>query len=289
MTQKLFDGNSTSSLNITNHNQNRSRNLLLIILVTISILITASLNFVVFSKVVSSNHDLTHSIASPAVFKNKFSIGKSNYSSQGSGEIIGDYLYTTGHNYTWNQMDYLLDYGADFLSINEECSRRVGNTTQYYREGLIRIPLNIMDTKKSRTLGIVYPSNLKNTIDPIVTDWNIKAIDPEIVYSRGIIKNRGEVILKGSELFNSNGFGLSGASYKFNYDHSVVESDDVQSYIVGFHIGSASATRTGSNSSGIMKINIAWISNGDGTFSYSRLMPDGEVIRADDMLRSECN
>ncbi len=275
------------------HSQNHNRSKFLIILVTISIIITLTVSIVAQFSVVKASNPLPSS-ANPANIKNKFTINDSgiirNYSSQGSGEIIGEYFYTTGHNYTLDQVEFLLNYGAELIStVNELCSRKVGNTKQYYREGLIKIPLWLLNNDSTKDRGINYPQTLKQTVDPIILDQKIENIDPNAVYTRGIIKNKGETFLKGKELFNSNGVGLSGSGYKFNQFGEVSDDSDISSYLIGIHIGSATISSNSQDTSSIYKINIVWISNGDGTFSYARYFPSGEVVRVDKMLKSECD
>jgi hypothetical protein len=268
------------------HSQNQHRNRLLTILILICVLITLSISFASQYTIANSANGINSS-ASPISLKTKFSIygnviarSKMNYSSQGSGEIVGDFLYTTGHNFNVVQTQFLLDNGAQFLSITANCSKIVAGVSVPYIEGMLKIPTSILSSSEAYNLGINYPNILRSVNDPVVADWNIRYINPEIVYTRGFIKNRGENFLSGLDLFNANGAGLSGSGYKFNESYDVDDSGNSINYLVGIHIGTANMGNT--------KINIIWIANGDGTFSYARYLPSGVIIRADELLQSEC-
>jgi hypothetical protein len=213
-----------------------------------------------------------------------FSIGGSNYTSQGSGEIVGDNLYTTAHNYTQNQIKYMLDNGAKFISIKGDCTRIVAGNRIKYNEGVLQIPLAILNADKALSEGVSYPSVLQNNPNVGFINWYSDVLNPEYIYAKGITKNQNgkkEQLLSGSRLFTANGTGLSGAAYKYNSDLTTTDNQSKSSFLLGIHVGAA-------NYQG-QKINIMWVANGDGTFSYSRYLQNGTVIRVDNLLNSECN
>jgi hypothetical protein len=82
-------------------------------------------------------------------------------------------------------------------------------------------------------------------------------------------------------MFTAKGTGLSGGGYKYNDDLTIADNQTKSSYLLGIHVGSA--TLQG------QKINIMWVSNGDGTFSYARYYPNGKIKRVDNLLKNECN
>ena len=213
-----------------------------------------------------------------------FTIQNSSYTSQGSGEIVGDFLYTTAHNFTLDQTNFLLNNGAKFLGIKGECSRLLLNNRVKYNEGVLKIPLAVLNSQLAKDQGLNYPSVLKNNPNVGFIDWYSDILNPNYIYVRGITKNQNgkkEQILTGGEMFDSNGSGLSGGAYKYNQDLTVVDSEDKNSKLLGIHVGAA-------NYRG-QKINIMWVSNGDGTFSYARYLPSGTVMRVDSLLNTECN
>jgi hypothetical protein len=213
-----------------------------------------------------------------------FTIGSNSYTSQGSGEIVGDYLYTTGHNFTLDQINFLLSNGTKFLGIKGECSRVVAFTRVKYNEGLLQIPLNFLNSQKAKDQGLKYPSVLKSNPNVTFINWFSDVLNPNYIYVRGITKNQNgkkEQLLTGSEMFNSNGTGLSGGAYKYNEDLTTVDDDNKNSYLLGIHVGAAKYQG--------QKINIMWVANGDGTFSYARYLPNGTLIRVDNLLNAECN
>jgi hypothetical protein len=213
-----------------------------------------------------------------------FRIGNNNYSSQGSGEIVGENLYTTAHNYTHRQISFLIENGAKFLSIKGECTRIVANNRIKYNEGVLQIPLALLNTDKALNEGISYPYILQNNSNVGFIDWYSDTLNPEYIYTKGITKNQSgkkEQLLTGNKLFTANGTGLSGAAYKYNLDLTTIDNESKASYLVGIHVGAASYQG--------QKINIMWVSNGDGSFSYARYLQNGTLIRVDNLLNSECN
>jgi hypothetical protein len=213
-----------------------------------------------------------------------FSINSNNYSSQGSGEVVGENLYTTSHNYTKAQIDFLISKGAKFISIKGDCARMVAGYRIKYNEGALQIPLNLLNSQESRDQGISYPTVLQNNPNVGFINWYSETLNPEYIYAKGIVKNQNgkkEQLLSGNKLFTANGTGLSGAGYKYNSDLSTEDNQNKFSYLLGIHVGAA-------NYKG-QKINIMWVSNGDGTFSYARYLQNGTVIRVDNLLNTECN
>jgi hypothetical protein len=213
-----------------------------------------------------------------------FTIGTSSYTSQGSGEIVGDQLYTTGHNFTLEQVDFLLNNGAKFLSIKGECSRVVVSTRLKYNEGLLKIPLSTLNSQSAKEKGLTYPTVLKSNLNVNFINWYSDTLNPNYIYVRGITKNQNgkkEQILTGAEMFNSNGTGLSGGAYKYNADLTTIDEENKSSYLLGIHVGAAKYQG--------QKINIMWVANGDETFSYARYLPNGTIIRVDSLLNTECN
>jgi hypothetical protein len=213
-----------------------------------------------------------------------FRIGGNNYTSQGSGEIVGENLYTTAHNYTLDQITFLIANGAKFLSIKGECTRVVANNRIRYNEGVLQIPIKILNTDEALSVGISYPIVLQNNPNIGFINWYSDVLNPEYIYARGITKNQNgkkEQLLSGNKLFTANGTGLSGAGYKYNSDLTIIDNQSKASYLLGIHVGAA-------NYQG-QKINIMWVSNGDGIFSYARYLQNGTVIRVDSLLNSECN
>jgi hypothetical protein len=213
-----------------------------------------------------------------------FSIANNTYTSQGSGEIIGEYLYTTAHNFTLEQSDFLQDNGAKFLGIKGECSRLMANSRTRYNEGLMQIPLKVLNSQQAQDQGLNYPTILKNNPNVRLVNWTSDVLNPDYIYLRGITKNQNgkkEQLLTGSEMFNSNGTGLSGAAYKYNEDLTTVDDETKNSVLLGIHVGAAKYQG--------QKINILWVANGDGSFSYARYLPNGSLIRVDNLLGAECN
>jgi hypothetical protein len=213
-----------------------------------------------------------------------FTIGSSSYTSQGSGEIVGDSLYTTGHNFTLDQTNFLLANGAKFLGIKGECSRVVVSSRVKYNEGLIKIPLTVLNSQDAKDQGLTYPTVLKSNPNVGFINWYSDVLNPNYIYVRGITKNQNgkkEQLLTGSEMFSSNGTGLSGGAYKYNEDLTTTDNENKNSYLLGIHVGVAKYQG--------QKINIMWVANGDGTFSYARYLPNGTVIRVDNLLNAECN
>jgi hypothetical protein len=213
-----------------------------------------------------------------------FTLDSNNYTSQGSGEIVGDYLYTTSHNFTLDQTNFLLSNGAKFLSIKGECNRTVFATRVKYNEGVLQIPLNVLNSQKSKDKGLIYPSILKSNPKVNFINWYTEVLNPNYVFVRGLTKNQNgkkDQILTGLEMFNSNGTGLSGGAYKYNEDLSNIDGEDKNSYLLGIHVGAAKYQG--------QKINVIWVANGDGTFSYARYLPNGNIIRVDNLLNAECN
>jgi hypothetical protein len=213
-----------------------------------------------------------------------FRIGNNSYISQGSGEIVGDNLYTTAHNYTQDQIAFLTNNGAKFLGVKGECSRTVSNNRIRYNEGILQIPLKILNTDEAINIGISYPTVLQNNPNVGFINWYSDVLNPEYIYAKGITKNQNgkkEQLLTGNKLFTANGTGLSGAGYKYNSDLTTVDNQSKASFLLAIHVGVA-------NYQG-QKINIIWVSNGDGTFSYARYLQNGTVIRVDNLLNSECN
>jgi hypothetical protein len=213
-----------------------------------------------------------------------FTIQSSNYTSQGSGEIIGDYLYTTAHNFTLDQTDFLLSSGAKILGVTGQCSRIMANSRVQYSEGLIQIPLSVLNSQAAKNRGLNYPTVLKINPNVRLVNWSSEVLNPDYIYIRGVTKNQNgkkEQLLTGSEMFNSNGTGLSGGAYKYNQDLTTVDDESKGSVLLGIHVGAAKYQG--------QKINIMWVANGDGTFSYARYLPNGSVIRVDNLLQAECN
>jgi hypothetical protein len=89
-------------------------------------------------------------------------IGGKDYVSQGSGEIVGEYLYTTAHNFSIDQVDFLVENGAGFLSQKVSCTKIAANTKVKYYEGVLQIPLGVLNSEASRSKGVSYPSILRN-------------------------------------------------------------------------------------------------------------------------------
>lgn len=213
-----------------------------------------------------------------------FTIGSSSYTSQGSGEIVGEYLYTTGHNFTLDQTNFLLSNGAKFLSIKGQCSRVLASIRINYNEGIIKIPLSLLNSGQAKEQGLSYPTVLKKNPNVSFINWYSDILNPYYIYVRGITKNQNgkkEQLLTGTEMFNSNGTGLSGGAYKYNEDLTTIDEENKNSYLLGIHVGAAKYQG--------QKINIIWVSNGDDTFSYARYLPDGTIIRVDNLLNAECN
>jgi hypothetical protein len=213
-----------------------------------------------------------------------FRISGKSYTSQGSGEIVGENLYTTAHNYTLDQIEFLINNGAKFISIKGECTRVVVNNRIRYNEGALQIPLKILNTVEALDFGLSYPTVLQNNPNVGFINWYSDVLNPEYIYTKGIVKNQNgkkEQFLTGNNMFTANGTGLSGASYKYNSDLTTIDNQSKASYLLGIHVGAA-------NYQG-QKINIMWVSNGDGTFSYARYLQNGNVIRVDNLLERECN
>lgn len=213
-----------------------------------------------------------------------FSIQNNSFSSQGSGEIIGDYLYTTAHNFTLSQSNFLQDNGAKFLGIKGNCSRKMAETRLDYNEGLLQIPLSLLNSESAKDQGLNYPTVLQNNPNVRLVNWSSDILNPDYIYIRGITKNQNgkkEQHLTGSQMFDSNGTGLSGAAYKYNEDLTTVDDATKNSVLLGIHVGAAKYQN--------QKINILWVANGDGTFSYARYLPSGTLIRVDNLLELECN
>jgi hypothetical protein len=250
---------------------------------SITSLIILSILFGINS-VSSIAQDARSSMATAVNLISDFTIGSTSYTSQGSGEIVGDYLYTTGHNFTLEQTNFLLDNGAKFLGIRGECSRVVLSVRVKYNEGLLQIPLNVLNSQKAKDQGLKYPTVLKSNSSVSFINWSSDILNPNYIYVRGITKNQNgkkEQILNGSEMFNSNGTGLSGGAYKYNEDLTTEDGENKNSYLLGIHVGAAKYQG--------QKINIMWVANGDGTFSYARYLPNGTIIRVDSLLNAECN
>lgn len=261
----------------TNKFNTRTKSIVITGLVVLSILFG-------INSVSSIAQDTRYSKATAINLVSDFTIGSGSYTSQGSGEIIGDFLYTTGHNFTLEQTNFLLKNGAKFLGIKGECSRVVVGNRVKYNEGIIQIPLKILNTQPAKDQGLIYPTELRSNPKINFINWYSDVLNPNYIFVRGITKNQNgkkEQLLSGTSMFNSNGTGLSGGAYKYNEDLSTEDSENMSSYLLGIHVGAA-------NYQG-QKINIMWVANGDGTFSYARYLPNGTVIRVDNLLNAECN
>jgi hypothetical protein len=250
---------------------------------SISFLILLSIFFGIHS-ISSIAQEALDSKATAVNLVSDFVIDFKGYTSQGSGEIVGDFLYTTGHNFTMDQTNYLLNNGAKFLGIKGECSRIIIKSRVKYNEGLLQIPLSVLNSQAAKNQGLNYPTILKGNPNVNFIDWNSDVLNPNYVYVRGVTKNQNgkkEQILTGQEMFNSNGTGLSGGAYKYNEDLTTSDDGNKNSYLLGIHVGAAKYEN--------QKINIMWVANGDGTFSYARYLPNGTIIRVDNLLNAECN
>jgi hypothetical protein len=213
-----------------------------------------------------------------------FTINSSSYTSQGSGEVIGEYLYTTAHNYTIDQINFLETSGAKFLSIKGQCMRKIVGQRMGYNEGVIKIPLNLLESQAAQNLGLATPTTLQNNPNINIINWYSEILNPNYIYVKGITKNQSgkkEQLLTGNQMFVSNGTGLSGGAYKYNSDLTTADNESKISYLLALHVGAANYQN--------QKINIIWVANGDGTFSYARYLQNGTVIRVDNLLNTECN
>jgi hypothetical protein len=259
--------------------QNRFLNKIVIAAAGFSLLSIVITGFLVFQN--QNNRD---SEATAVNLISDVNIGDKTYLSQGSGEIIGDMLFTTAHNYSLDQINFLLQNGAKFDSPIGNCSKNIaGKKVQYY-EGVIEVPLELLNGEMAVKNGIRYPQILQNNSNVYLDDSYLTYLNPEDVYIKGILKNQGtkkERLLTGEIMFSSNGSGLSGAAYKRNSDSTIADNEYKITAVEGFHVGSA--TLQG------QKINIMWASNGDGTFSYARYLPNGKIKRVDNLLNIECN
>ena len=236
------------------------------------------------SSISSIAQEARSSKATSANLVSDFTIGNSSYTSQGSGEIVGNYFYTTAHNFTLDQINFLVANGGKFLSVKGQCSRILLNNRVKYNEGVLEVPLSTLNSQKAKDQGLNNPTVLRNNPNVSFINWSGDVLNPNYIYIRGITKNQNgkkEQLLTGNQMFVANGTGLSGGAYKYNEDLSIEDVESKAIYIVGIHVGAA--TYQG------QKINIMWVSNGDGTFSYARYLPDGTIIRVDNLLNSECN
>ncbi len=262
-------------ITIFSHFQSKSTTIIFLVLLTI-IFGASSIN--------STAQEPRSSLATAANLVSDFTIDNNAYTSQGSGEIIDNYFYTTGHNFTLDQTNFLVANGAKFLSVKGNCSRVVAGARIKYNEGVIQIPLALLNSQKAKDQGLKSPSVLKNNPNISFINWSSDILNPSYVYIRGIAKNENskkEQLLTGSQMFTANGSGLSGGAYKYNEDLTAEDGESKHSYMLGIHIGAA-------NYQG-QKINIFWVANGDGTFSYARYLQNGTVLRVDNLLNSECN
>jgi hypothetical protein len=211
-------------------------------------------------------------------------IDNKSYLSQGSGEVIGNKLFTTAHNYSQDQIRFLLQNGSKFDSQFASCTKNVAGKIVKYYEGVIEVPIDILNGAAAAQNGIHYPQTLQNNPNVNIDNSYITTLIPDEIYIKGILKNQNvkkERLLSGDLMFSSNGTGLSGAAYKHNSDSTIADNEYKITTVVGFHVGAA--TLKG------QKINIMWVSNGDGTFSYARYLPNGEIKRVDNLLSNECN